>query len=103
MSTFVLVHGAWGGSWGFRKLRPLLWGAGHEVFTLIGSGLQHKFGQTTIARQDIAGSIPNGESERFMDEVRAQMQQLEQATGKTFGGGENPLLVSVRSGSAMSP
>jgi pimeloyl-ACP methyl ester carboxylesterase len=33
MSTFVLVHGAWGGSWGFRKLRPLLWGAGHEVFT----------------------------------------------------------------------
>lgn len=33
MSTFVLVHGAWGGSWGFRKLRPLLWSQGHEVFT----------------------------------------------------------------------
>ncbi|MEZ5280325.1 MAG: alpha/beta hydrolase [Acidimicrobiales bacterium] len=29
----VLVHGAWGGSYGFRKVRPLLWGAGHEVFT----------------------------------------------------------------------
>ncbi|MGY9072276.1 MAG: alpha/beta fold hydrolase [Acidimicrobiales bacterium] len=33
MTTFVLVHGAWGGSYGFRKVRPLLWGAGHAVFT----------------------------------------------------------------------
>ncbi len=33
MTTFVLVHGAWGGSWGFRKVRPLLWREGHEVFT----------------------------------------------------------------------
>lgn len=33
MATMVLVHGAWGGSYGFRKLRPLLTAAGHEVFT----------------------------------------------------------------------
>ncbi len=33
MSTFVLCHGAWGGSYGFGKVRPLLWEAGHEVFT----------------------------------------------------------------------
>ncbi len=33
MTTYVLCHGAWGGSYGFRKLRPLLWSAGHEVFT----------------------------------------------------------------------
>jgi pyruvate,orthophosphate dikinase len=37
-----------------------------------------------------------------MDEIRAQMRALEEKTGKTFGGSENPLLVSVRSGSAMS-
>jgi pyruvate,orthophosphate dikinase len=37
-----------------------------------------------------------------MDEVRAQMRALEEKTGKTFGAGENPLLISVRSGSAMS-
>ncbi len=37
-----------------------------------------------------------------MDEVRAQMQALEKKTGKRFGGNDNPLLVSVRSGSAMS-
>ena len=33
MTTFVLVHGAWGGSWGFRSLRRPLREAGHEVFT----------------------------------------------------------------------
>jgi pimeloyl-ACP methyl ester carboxylesterase len=29
----VLVHGAWGGSYGFRKVRPLLHAAGFESFT----------------------------------------------------------------------
>jgi hypothetical protein len=52
------------------RLDELLKTAGHEAFTLIGSGLQHKFGQTTIARQDIAGSIPEERSEAFLDEVR---------------------------------
>jgi len=33
MSTFVLVHGAWGGAHGFRHLRRRLQAAGHEVFT----------------------------------------------------------------------
>jgi pimeloyl-ACP methyl ester carboxylesterase len=31
--VFVLVHGAWGGAHGFRHVRRLLAGAGHEVFT----------------------------------------------------------------------
>jgi pyruvate,orthophosphate dikinase len=42
--------------------------------------------------------LPTG----VMDEVIAQMRALEEKTGKTFGAIENPLLVSVRSGSAMS-
>src|SRR5262245_48817852 len=33
MTTFVLVHGAWNGAHGFHRMRPLLCGAGHEVFT----------------------------------------------------------------------
>jgi len=33
MTTFVLVHGAWGGSYGFRTVRGPLRSAGHEVFT----------------------------------------------------------------------
>jgi len=34
--------------------------------------------------------------------VRSAMTRLEQATGRTFGGAERPLLVSVRSGAAVS-
>jgi len=42
--------------------------------------------------------LPDG----AMDEVRAHMATLEKKSGKRFGGGDDPLLVSVRSGSAMS-
>jgi len=43
-------------------------------------------------------ALPGG----VMDEVRAAMRELEVKTGKGFGDAANPLLVSVRSGSAMS-
>lgn len=33
MTTFVLVHGAWGGSWSFGKVRRKLHSLGHEAFT----------------------------------------------------------------------
>src|SRR5690348_1597449 len=33
MAVFVLVHGAWGGAHGFRKVRGPLLAAGHVVFT----------------------------------------------------------------------
>lgn len=39
MTTFVLVHGAWAGSFGFRTVRKLLQAAGHEVFTPSLTGL----------------------------------------------------------------
>ncbi len=38
----------------------------------------------------------------LMDEVRRHMTALEKKTGKGFGNSRNPLLVSVRSGSAIS-
>ncbi len=40
MTTYVLVHGAWGGAHNFGKVRALLRQAGHEVFTpsLTGQG-----------------------------------------------------------------
>ena len=40
--------------------------------------------------------------EDLMTTVRAHIVQLEKETGKQFGGTENPLLVSVRSGAALS-
>jgi pyruvate,orthophosphate dikinase len=43
-------------------------------------------------------SLPAG----LVEQVQAQIRELEQATGKGFGDPKNPLLVSVRSGSALS-
>jgi len=40
--------------------------------------------------------------EGVMEQVLQQMKKVEQATGKRFGNAEDPLLVSVRSGSALS-
>ena len=43
-------------------------------------------------------SLPAG----LMDDVRSHMKEVESLTGKSFGDPKNPLLVSVRSGSAIS-
>ena len=32
-TTYVLVHGAWHGSWCWKRVRRSLWDAGHQVFT----------------------------------------------------------------------
>ncbi|HKG49425.1 MAG TPA: alpha/beta fold hydrolase [Actinomycetales bacterium] len=39
MSSFVLVHGAWGGGWAWKKVIPLLRAAGHEVHAATATGL----------------------------------------------------------------
>jgi pimeloyl-ACP methyl ester carboxylesterase len=39
MAVFVICHGAWGGGWSWRKMRPLLRDGGHEVFTPTYTGL----------------------------------------------------------------
>src|SRR3569832_625098 len=33
MATFVLVHGAWHGSWCWKRVRRALQHSGHDVFT----------------------------------------------------------------------
>jgi pimeloyl-ACP methyl ester carboxylesterase len=39
MATFVLVHGAWAGSWIWKKIIPLLRAAGHDVHATTATGL----------------------------------------------------------------
>jgi len=48
-----------------------------EKFSLIGSGFQRKFGQTTIARQDISGSIPEDESDNFLKKIKSIVSDLD--------------------------
>ena len=43
MAEYVLVHGAWGGAHVWRKVRPLLWTAGHQVWTPPLTGLGERY------------------------------------------------------------
>ena len=84
--------------------KMLLGGKGANLceMTRIGLNVPPGFVITTEAclayLADSQRMLPDG----VMDEVRANMAALEKSTGKRFGGAEDPLLVSVRSGSAMS-
>jgi len=60
-----------------RRLAGLLQQPRYELFALIGSGLQFKFGQTTVARQDIYGSIPAEESERFAELILDLIREID--------------------------
>ncbi|MFW5802108.1 MAG: hypothetical protein ACOCVC_08730 [Spirochaeta sp.] len=44
---------------------------------LIGSGLQRKFGQITVARQDVTASIPAVQSARFLETVQELVKQAD--------------------------
>ena len=89
---------------GDGKNKQLLGGKGANLceMTQIGLNVPPGFVISTEAClayiSDPEHQLPAG----VMDRVREQIAQLEQATGKRFGGGDNPLLVSVRSGSAIS-
>ncbi len=87
---------------GDGKNKMLLGGKGANLceMTQIGLRVPPGFVISTEACLDcIAGNrLPEG----LMAEVRQHMTWLEQASGKHFGGAGNQLLVSVRSGSAMS-
>jgi pyruvate,orthophosphate dikinase len=89
---------------GDGRNKMLLGGKGANLceMTRIGLNVPPGFVITTEAclayLEDAQRRLPGG----VMDEVRAHMRALEQKTGKKFGGSDDPLLVSVRSGSAMS-
>ena len=82
--------------------RMLLGGKGANLcaMTQIGLNVPPGFVLTTAAclayldEQRLPGAL--------MDDVRAHVAELERKTGKSFGSATDPLLVSVRSGSAMS-
>jgi len=59
------------------KLTKLVQQPENRAFGLIGSALQLKFGQTTIARQDIAKSIPSTDSEAFLSTIKKLVKDLD--------------------------
>jgi len=76
-------------------------GAGLSEMTMLGLPIPAGFTITTEICEKFyeAGKrLPDG----LMDEVRNSIRKLENMTGRKFGDPINPLLVSVRSGSAVS-
>jgi pimeloyl-ACP methyl ester carboxylesterase len=53
MTTFVLVPGAWKGSWAFESVVPLLESAGHTVHALSLTGLRPDDDVATVATADL--------------------------------------------------
>lgn len=60
-----------------RRLLVLCTKPGNTKFLGIGSGLQRKFGEVTMARNDPERSVPEPESRRFMAAVRGVMEELD--------------------------
>ena len=87
---------------GDGKNKQLLGGKGANLceMTQIGINVPPGFVITTEACLEYldGNTLPPA----LMAEVQAQLAALEEVTGKTFGRGPDPLLVSVRSGSALS-
>ncbi|MDT0156209.1 alpha/beta fold hydrolase [Microbacterium sp. ARD32] len=53
MATFILIPGAWHGSWAFEAVTPLLEAAGHTVHALTLTGLGPDHDEATVARANL--------------------------------------------------
>jgi pyruvate,orthophosphate dikinase len=89
---------------GDGKNKHLLGGKGANLceMTQIGLNVPPGFVISTEACLTYLDNAKRQLPEGLMDEVRAQIAAVEKATGKSFGDPVKPLLVSVRSGSALS-
>ncbi len=88
---------------GSNELRPLIGGKGASLAEMTRAGLNVPPGFTISAECcrryfERDGQWPDG----LRDELRRGMSWLEQQAGRSFGRGDNPLLVAVRSGAAES-
>lgn len=88
---------------GNKDMKSLLGGKGANLAEMTNIGLNVPPGFTVTTE----ACIQYDEEEKtlwpqLLDEIFEKLAQLEDETGKTFGHGENPLLVSVRSGSVFS-
>ncbi|HEX5082691.1 MAG TPA: pyruvate, phosphate dikinase [Blastocatellia bacterium] len=88
---------------GTGKMKDLLGGKGAGLAEMTNAGLPVPPGFTITteactAYYNTEEKFPEG----MFDEAQSALAKVEQATGKKFGGSENPLLVSVRSGAKFS-
>jgi pyruvate,orthophosphate dikinase len=91
-----------GAAEGSATMKPLLGSKGANLAEMANIGIPVPPGftvSTKVCLQYLAeGAMPAD----VRDQIRAAMGRLERVTGRTFGGARKPLLVSVRSGGAVS-
>ncbi len=88
---------------GTKEMKSLLGGKGANLAEMTSIGLPVPPGftittETCAEYNDLGGKLPDG----LFDEIKEYMQIVEAETGKRFGSEDDPLLVSVRSGAAVS-
>lgn len=88
---------------GNASMKDLLGGKGANLAEMINTGLPVPLG-FTITTKACNEYYNKGETlwSELIDEIFLHLDNLEKKTGKTLGGIENPLLVSVRSGAKFS-
>ena len=88
---------------GSKDMRSLLGGKGANLAEMTKIGLPVPFGFTVTTEACTKYYEENKTiADEIIDEIHEKMAELENVTGKKFGDTENPLLVSVRSGSVFS-
>ncbi len=88
---------------GNKDMKPLLGGKGANLAEMASLGIPVPPGFTISTEAcDIFNKNGNQLPDSIKAEVKKNIAKLEQVSGKTFGDPENPLLVSVRSGAAIS-
>ncbi|NOY82435.1 MAG: pyruvate, phosphate dikinase [Kiritimatiellaeota bacterium] len=102
-TKFVYFFGG-GSAEGNTSMKPLLGGKGANLAEMASIGIPVPPG-FTISTEACKAYYDLSEEKLFellRPEVETNLTRLEELTGKTFGKGPNPLLVSVRSGAAVS-
>ncbi len=87
---------------GTAAMKDLLGGKGAGLAEMTNIGIPVPPGFTIASSLCIAYLESRQFPPRLRQQVEAALQRLEAATGKIFGGADDPLLVSVRSGAAVS-
>ncbi|HEX4946896.1 MAG TPA: PEP/pyruvate-binding domain-containing protein, partial [Blastocatellia bacterium] len=103
MSTKYVYLFADGKAEGNTTMKDLLGGKGANLAEMTNAGLPVPPG-FTITTEACNAYYDSGEQfpEGMMGQVLEALAKVEAVTGKQFGGSENPLLVSVRSGAKFS-
>src|SRR5690348_7271893 len=87
---------------GGSEIKHLVGGKGASLADMTKAGLRVPPGFTISAECCEHLHRTKGLPDGMWDEIRANIKRLEEITGRTFGTGDNPLLLAVRSGAAQS-